>query len=84
MAETARYRVNSEEPWCDRDRMASGQQYELIAPSGKELVGLHEQPADPLIDDGRERRVKLTIGGDGEDAHVLTEFVDGGLYIAHL
>src|SRR6516225_27336 len=67
-----------------RYRMARGQQYKLIAPAGKKLVGLHEQPADPLVDDRCERSVKLAISGDVEDAHALTELVDGGLYIAHL
>jgi len=34
--------------------VARRQQHELIAPNGKELVGLHEQPANALIDDGGE------------------------------
>jgi len=44
-----------------RDRVARRQQHELIAPNGKELVGLHEQPANALIDDGGERRVNLRV-----------------------
>ena len=41
--------------------VARRQQHELIAPNGKELVGLHEQPANALIDDGGERRVNLRV-----------------------
>ena len=56
--------------------MTRGQQHELIAPNGKGRVGLHEQPADPLIDDGGEGRVNLAIGAHVEDAHLLLSLSD--------
>jgi hypothetical protein len=62
--------------------MARGEQHELIAPQGEELVGLHNEPADPLTDDGGEGRINLAIAAHVEDTHLLPELVGGGLYIA--
>src|SRR5215831_8038954 len=65
-----------------RNGMARGQQHELIAPDGKELVGLHDEPADALIDDGRQGRVDLAVAAYVEDAHRLPDPVGGGLHVA--
>jgi hypothetical protein len=67
-----------------RDRVTRGQQHKLVAPNGKELVGLHNEPADVLIDDGRKRRVDLAVVAHVEYAHQLPDLVSGGLHARQL
>jgi hypothetical protein len=53
--------------------MARRHQDELITSAGEEHIALHEQPADPLLDQGRESRVDLAVGAGGQDAMRLSD-----------
>jgi hypothetical protein len=48
--------------------VACRQQYEPLAPAHEEHVPLHEEPADPLLDDGRKSRVDPVIRAGGQHA----------------